>query len=85
MSCDKYYKKIGEGGGETGGYHRQLQGWKKKAKMRRVREEGDKMGEKDGERGKTRSEGKAVVQPNGLVSLALENSLRKGRETCIVQ
>lgn len=43
------------------------------------------MGEKDGERGKTRSEGKAVVQPNGLVSLALENSLRKGRETCIVQ
>lgn len=79
-------KKNGKGGGETGGYRRQLQGWKKKkTKMRRVREEGDKMGEKDGERGKTRSEGKAVVQPNGLVSLALENSLRKGRETCIVQ
>lgn len=78
-------KKNGRGGGETGGCRRQLQGWEKKTKMRRVREEGDKTGEKDGKRGKTRSEGKAVVQPNGLVSLTLENSLRKGRETCIVQ
>lgn len=78
-------KKLGMEGerqGETAGNFR---GGRKKAKMRRVGEEGDKMGEKDGERGKIRSEGKAVVQPNGLVSLALENSLRKGRETCIVQ
>lgn len=51
-------------------------------------EGGDKMREKDGGKSvkKTGGRGEAVAQPNGLVSpLALENSPRKGRETCIVQ
>lgn len=58
--------------------------------VRRVRgrEGGDKMREKDGGKSvkKPGGRGEAVAQPNGLVSpLALENSPRKGRETCIVQ
>lgn len=50
------------------------------------------MGDKDGTEeleGILEARGEAVRQPNGLVpphpSLALESSLRKGRETCVVQ
>lgn len=48
MSCDKYYKNMGERQRDTAGRLR------KRAEMRQVMVEVDKTGEKDSERGKWR-------------------------------